>query len=252
MIINPSDARALYGLAMVELDSNRLDAAQAYVDKIKQADPTGRYVTMLQQDLSLRTPANEKLLYEARLLQESGKADQAVAIYKKIFAGKEPVGDIALEYYNFLGYSTDGFEPSRRGLERLAKESPDDPQIALATAKLLARNGETRTTAIEHLARLSTIPSVQSEANEFWRKSLVWLEQPRSVDVPLYDAYLKVHPDDAEIRKMREITIIVSEQVLSFTMEIADRIIVIDKGKFIHEDTRGNVDAAKIKGYLSV
>lgn len=55
-----------------------------------------------------------------------------------------------------------------------------------------------------------------------------------------------------EIRKMREITIIVSEQVLSFTMEIADRIIVMDKGKFIHEDKRGEVDAAKIKGYLSV
>lgn len=55
-----------------------------------------------------------------------------------------------------------------------------------------------------------------------------------------------------EIRKMREITIIVSEQVLSFTMEVADRIIVIDKGKFIHEDTRDNVDAAKVKSYLSV
>lgn len=55
-----------------------------------------------------------------------------------------------------------------------------------------------------------------------------------------------------EIRKMREITIIVSEQVLSFTMEIADRIIVMDKGRFIHEDKRGEVDAAKIKGYLSV
>jgi len=55
-----------------------------------------------------------------------------------------------------------------------------------------------------------------------------------------------------EIRKMREITIIVSEQVLSFTMDIADRIIVIDKGKFIHEDLREDVDAEKIKGYLSV
>jgi urea transport system ATP-binding protein len=55
-----------------------------------------------------------------------------------------------------------------------------------------------------------------------------------------------------EIRKMREITIIVSEQVLSFTMEVADRIIVIDKGQFIHEDLRENVDAQKIKGYLSV
>ena len=55
-----------------------------------------------------------------------------------------------------------------------------------------------------------------------------------------------------EIRKMREITIIVSEQVLSFTMEIADRIIVMDKGTFIHEDVRSDVDAEKIKGYLSV
>ncbi|MEZ7984320.1 MAG: urea ABC transporter ATP-binding subunit UrtE [Pseudomonadales bacterium] len=55
-----------------------------------------------------------------------------------------------------------------------------------------------------------------------------------------------------EIKKMREITIIVSEQVLSFTMAVADRIIVIDKGNFIHEDLRDNVNTDKIKGYLSV
>ncbi|MFT5578204.1 MAG: urea transport system ATP-binding protein [Paraglaciecola psychrophila] len=55
-----------------------------------------------------------------------------------------------------------------------------------------------------------------------------------------------------EIKKLREITIIVSEQVLSFTMAIADRIIVIDKGKFIHEDLRDNVDSEQIRKYLSV
>lgn len=55
-----------------------------------------------------------------------------------------------------------------------------------------------------------------------------------------------------EIKKIRNITIIVSEQVLSFTLAIADRIIVIDKGNFIHEDTRGNIDTEKIKQYLSV
>lgn len=55
-----------------------------------------------------------------------------------------------------------------------------------------------------------------------------------------------------EIKKLREITIIVSEQVLSFTMAIADRIIVIDKGEFIHEDLRENVDSEQIKKYLSV
>lgn len=55
-----------------------------------------------------------------------------------------------------------------------------------------------------------------------------------------------------EIKKMREITIIVSEQVLSFTMAVADRIIVIDKGNFIHEDDKDNIDIDKIRGYLSV
>ena len=55
-----------------------------------------------------------------------------------------------------------------------------------------------------------------------------------------------------EIKKLRDITIIVSEQVLSFTMAIADRIIVIDKGNFIHEDLKKNVDTDKIKKYLSV
>ena len=55
-----------------------------------------------------------------------------------------------------------------------------------------------------------------------------------------------------EIKKIRDITIIVSEQVLSFTMAIADRIIVIDKGHFIHEDLRDDVDTDRIKKYLSV
>jgi urea transport system ATP-binding protein len=55
-----------------------------------------------------------------------------------------------------------------------------------------------------------------------------------------------------EIRRMRDITIIVSEQVLSFTLEVADRLLVIERGSFVHEDLRENVDAKKITAYLSV
>lgn len=55
-----------------------------------------------------------------------------------------------------------------------------------------------------------------------------------------------------EIRKIREITIIVSEQVLSFALDVADRLFVIEGGKLIHEDRRDNVDADKIKKFLSV
>lgn len=55
-----------------------------------------------------------------------------------------------------------------------------------------------------------------------------------------------------EIKKLRNISIIVSEQVLSFTMAVADRIIVIEKGKFIHEELRENVDEKQVSQFLSI
>lgn len=55
-----------------------------------------------------------------------------------------------------------------------------------------------------------------------------------------------------EIRKMRELTIIVSEQVLSFAMDVADRLFVIEGGRLVHETARENTDEARIKSYLSV
>jgi len=55
-----------------------------------------------------------------------------------------------------------------------------------------------------------------------------------------------------EIRKMREITIVVSEQVLSFAMEVADRLFVIEGGRLVHESTRAGTDTARIKQFLSV
>jgi len=55
-----------------------------------------------------------------------------------------------------------------------------------------------------------------------------------------------------EIRKLRQITIVVSEQVLSFAMDVADRLFVIEGGRLVHECTRAETDEARIKQFLSV
>lgn len=55
-----------------------------------------------------------------------------------------------------------------------------------------------------------------------------------------------------QIRDQRDLTIIVSEQVLSFTMAMADRFLVIDKGQFAYENVRENVDEKTISKFLSV
>jgi urea transport system ATP-binding protein len=55
-----------------------------------------------------------------------------------------------------------------------------------------------------------------------------------------------------EIKKSRDITIVVAEQVLSFTLEIADRILVVEGGRIVHEDHRATFNAANIHRYLAV
>lgn len=55
-----------------------------------------------------------------------------------------------------------------------------------------------------------------------------------------------------KIRDEKGLSIVVSEQVLSFALDIADRILVIENGSIVREDDRINVDEKKVAAYLSV
>jgi len=55
-----------------------------------------------------------------------------------------------------------------------------------------------------------------------------------------------------EIRDRRGLSIVVSEQVLSFALEIADRVLVLDRGKITLESPRAEVDADSVGRMLSI
>ena len=55
-----------------------------------------------------------------------------------------------------------------------------------------------------------------------------------------------------DIRDKKGITILVAEQVLSFTLDVCDRLLVIEGGRFTHEDVRANVDVKKVGELLAV
>ena len=54
------------------------------------------------------------------------------------------------------------------------------------------------------------------------------------------------------IRDKRGLVIVVSEQVLSFAMEIADRLLVLDRGRVIQESRRSEVDRDTVGRLLSI
>ena len=55
-----------------------------------------------------------------------------------------------------------------------------------------------------------------------------------------------------DIRSIRNLCIVVCEQLLSFVLDIANRIVVMEGGRIVHADTRDHVDEAAIARFLAV
>lgn len=55
-----------------------------------------------------------------------------------------------------------------------------------------------------------------------------------------------------KLKADREFSLVVSEQVLSFTLEIADRFVIIERGEFVYEAKKEQVDTDKIHAFLTV
>jgi len=205
--LDPAEPRALYGLAQVEINLKR--SAADLMARLRALDPNSRYVAQLEQDINLRTGDGPKLLEKARLLFESKEIEPAIEQYRSAFQGKEPQGDVGVEFYRVVGESSSGWKEARRGLERLLKTSPKDAQIEMNLAFLLARGEspryETRVEGIERLSRVASNPAVSGYATESWKMSLSWLGVTKPEMLGLFDAYLKQHPDDNEVRELRAV-----------------------------------------------
>ena len=54
------------------------------------------------------------------------------------------------------------------------------------------------------------------------------------------------------LRKERGFAIVISEQVLSFALDLADRFLVIDRGRIVHDELRVGLDQEKVRSFLTI
>lgn len=54
------------------------------------------------------------------------------------------------------------------------------------------------------------------------------------------------------LRAERGFAIVVSEQVLSFALDLADRFLVIDRGRIVHDEARAELDQDRVRSFLTV
>ncbi len=202
LLASPSHPDALYGMAAAALGENDHATASKYLEQLRAAAPRSRLIPLLEQEIYLSRPDVIPVLHKARELAAARQMDAAVAQYDKLLQGKEPQGAFALEYYNFLGYSTGGRDRAIEKLRGLVRSSPNNGAYRLALARHLVREVDHRREGLEIMRQLSSVPSVASQANEEWALALTWIGPPGPDWRGVFEDYLKVHPKDEEIRKL--------------------------------------------------
>ncbi|WP_122666858.1 cellulose biosynthesis protein BcsC [Pseudomonas viridiflava] len=201
LLIDPQQADALHGLGMLGVTTKRPAQAEQYLQLMRKFHPDAPLTLQLEQAINLQGDSNEQLLDQIQMAMASDEQDKAISLYRQLFAGKPPQGELGLRYYSYLGYSKDGQKEARQGLERLLQQTPNNPRIKLALARILTLDESTRIEGIKRLAQLSTVQELGGEATESWRQALLWMGSAGAVEGPLYESYLKAYPDDSEVRE---------------------------------------------------
>jgi len=198
--LDPNQVNALYGMGALGVKQNNTKQAQEYLLRLQALSPVPWQARQLEQDIALAKPENKALLDEARRLADGGERDKATEVFRRMFNGLTPQGSVGREYYNNLAFNPAGWPEARRGMERLIRETPDDSILVLFYAKQLIRHEDSRAEGARLLQRLTKREDIAGDADESWRLSLVWMGPPKPSQVALFEDFLKVHPNDQEIR----------------------------------------------------
>jgi tetratricopeptide (TPR) repeat protein len=198
LAIAPDNADALVLMALVESERGEQQQAEAALARLRRVAPDDPRINATAQALRVGALPAETLAH-ARQLARDGHTSEAIQAYEQILHGGKVPAPIAVEYYLLLAGTETGWEAARDGLAQTVRDNPLNLRAQLAYAELLTyREGASREEGIGRLALLARTPAVAEQARDAWRQSLLWL--PDGTDrVDLLQAYLREHPDDAEI-----------------------------------------------------
>jgi len=197
--IDPAQPDALLGLGQIDVAQGRQADARKRLQQLQTAHPNAPQTQRLRLVLGGGGQANaDPHLANARRAAAAGRYVEAVREYEASFGGKAPPANVALEYYQSLAGTPQGWERARTGLQSLKASEPGNATVALALAQVLTYREPTRRDGITQLRALSSRPDVGGPARNAWRQALLWLDAGPG-DVDLYQAWLSANPNDAEV-----------------------------------------------------
>ncbi|KAA2214449.1 cellulose biosynthesis protein BcsC [Teichococcus oryzae] len=204
LAVDPNNIGALSAAAQAHAEAGNRTAAESYLARLRQLAPADPRVTGASRSVRGAT-ADPAVLAEARRLAQAGQQAQAVERYRQIFGGETPPDSYAIEYYQTLAGTEQGYDAARDAMERLAEANPGNRRLALAYAQILTYREGSRAEGVRRLQNLSRQPDTANNARAALRDALLW-EGPDPAAAPEIEQYLRDNPNDPALaRRLEEI-----------------------------------------------
>jgi tetratricopeptide (TPR) repeat protein len=194
LLAAPDNAEALAGLARdYKLIGNeeKADAALARLRRVNPNDPNIAKIESMPV-----TSGSVEELRQAGDLAKQGRNDEAMRIYRRLYADHPPDGDIGLAYYQTLYGTASGKQEAITGMRGLAERNPGDPRYPIQLGIMLTYDQRTRAEGIRILRAHANDPGAQAA----YRQALIW-DSSNPASAEELREYLKAHPQDQEIQK---------------------------------------------------
>lgn len=197
--VEPNNVDALSAAAAAQAENGNRAEADRLLARIRQLAPADPRLS--DAALSVRgATADPGAVAEARRLAQAGQQAQAVARYRQMFGGNTPPDAYAIEYYQALAGTQEGYAEARNAMERLAESRPNDTRLALAYAQILTYREGSRAEGIRRLQALAQRQDSGDAARAAWREALLW-QGPNPDAAPAIEEYLRANPNDAALRQ---------------------------------------------------
>ena len=193
----PGNLRAMYALGMSYLKENNVNEANNLLKRMAATQPRSGYVALLSQQIKNNT-FDQNRLKQARRLQAEGKSEQALKEYDLIFAGKDKLGPLALEYYHTMASVNSRRQEAISGLQSIRQDDPENDEVVFTLAQILTYDETTRRRGLDMLQLLAEKPAYKGTAVEKYREALLWLHASPE-DESYFDYYLALNPQDKEV-----------------------------------------------------
>src|SRR5471032_1069389 len=194
LLVDRSNTQALYLMSLYSLQNGDKAGADQWRGKLSAVSPQDPRLASLNSAKALQSIPPTQLA-SARQMAAQGNISGALATYRTLFNGDQPVDSLANEYYLTMAGDKSLQPQAIQGLQQRVAQRPDDTSARLALGKVLTYQESTRR---EGINLLSSMAATTPEADRSLRQALLWMA-PQESDRALYQGYQARHPNDTGV-----------------------------------------------------